>query len=317
MFKNYEEFLSEGIVFQKSGGHIWGFRVEETPHLEELKKATKLKEGDSVKFTGPKYMIKVYVESKPAPANHPKLGHRIDYCQTVITTGEKINKENLTFLRWLTKEDATKYSKMEQSGHDYDWKISGSNASPGILHMSANMLKAFMGVCKNEAGEEVTVSFFTYNPKYQKATPKVPDILPENIIEVLGEKIFRDLGIEDFEITESLFTKTQIVRVKTWFVYVKNHLGENAKVAGPFGKKADAEKKMKEIGEFQGDLDTEKLKRLRLRVDSTEGPKSVFVDAGVSEIPFKEFTSVLRKNYDVEKMANDLRGKIHGKKFNI
>ena len=48
------------------------------------------------------------------------------------------------------------------------------------------------------------------------------------------------------------------------FVYVNNHTGSDSlKIAGPYGKKEEAEKKLKDIGNIKGDLDYDILSKLK------------------------------------------------------
>ena len=59
------------------------------------------------------------------------------------------------------------------------------------------------------------------------------------------------------------------------------------------------------------------LNKLKLRVASKESPESLDVIVQYSNIPHKEFTAALNKNYDTNKLLKDLRGSVKGHKFNI
>ena len=160
---------------------------------------------------------------------------------------------------------------------------------------------------------------FAYNPSYKKGESKVPDTLSIEELEVAAEIVAKDLGIEEFEVLKS--TPEDYVEFKTWFVYAKSHTeSDRVKLAGPFGTKAAAEDRLKELDSKKitdGDLDDKKLSSLKFRVNGRLGSGGLDVSYEFSRIGNKEFTRVFSQNYDRKKLLDEKRGKITGKKFGI
>jgi hypothetical protein len=306
MLKSYGEFLNEGIKFTDTSSYYARFEVSEISNLKELQEKTKLKKGDSLKFTGSQYMLRCEV----LPAS-PK-----DKFSSEIIKGEKINEMNLVFERWVEKKDVEKFAKLDPTS--YDW---GTGYDKPMDH--EKMMNAFLGICKDEKGKEHILSFFTYNPKYVKSEPKVPEVFKKEEMEAICEKLFREMGIESWSVNKKRryhngkFTELYEVDIDTWFVYVRDHKGDAMKVAGPFGKKETAEKRMKELGSTKGDIDYDLMGKLKFRVDAKESPATFFVSSGTTSIPDLEFTRTLKKNYDTGELLKMLRGAVAGKKFGI
>lgn len=302
MLKSFSDFLSEGISYTAGRYGSMQFQVEYLlPHtIEELKKKTGLQKGDPVKFTGNRNLL--------------RLGIQGEHLETRVLKGDELNREGLIFDHWLNETELKKLSNLKKSMGDSFWWEGYTNRKDPFSTLSS----ALLGSCRTPKGEEMILSFFTYNPKYVKSAPKVPEVFTKEELEALCEKILTPAGLE-FSIEKSPYYRkkdTLVVTIHTYYVAVRDNAGES-RVAGPFGTKAAAEKRMKELGETRGDLDTKLLKDLKVRVDASQTPSEFFILSGESNITDQEFTRTLKKLYNTEELLKMLRGKITGKKFNI
>jgi hypothetical protein len=305
MIKSFPDFLSEDISYTRGNYGLRDFDVEQLlpQTLEELKRKTGLKKGDPVKFTGNRYLLSLEVQGESL--------------RTDVLKGEDLNSKELSFERWLDEKELQKLSELKTNlGQSFWWEAYGRGRKRD--HLLSTFASALLASCRTPKGEEMILSFFTYNPKYTKSEPKVPEVFTREELEALCEKILTPAGLEFSIGTNPDYRKrdTLAVTIRTYYVAVRDNVGES-RVAGPFGTEAAAEKRMKELGETQGDLDLKLLKDLKVRVDASQTPSEFFILRGESDITDQEFTRTLKKLYNTEELLKMMRGKITGKKFNI
>ena len=313
-FDNFEN-LNEGLTYPdfKIYKGRYGYRrivtdsypVPTPDERETFLKNTGLKKDDTVVVTGTQYVYTV-----------PPKPDAEGFFNPDFMLGEKINELKLKFVEWCPQPTL---SKIFRNIRKYGTLIMGDNQEQLRVFMSLPL-----AVCKN-GYDELLVAMNKYNPNYVKSEPKKPDILQVDEAKALLSHIMKDLGIEEYQVDKgshrnfgSAASSTYTVVITTWFVYSSSHTGQDTvKVAGPFGTKAAADKKLEEIGKTKGDLDHEKLDKLRLRVNTKESPSRIFVSNEDSHIPDEEFTRTLRKQYDVPALLKQLRGRVLSNKLDI
>jgi hypothetical protein len=309
MIKDFENFVNEAVNAPKQWHHNITYDLLDSAEVEAMKKKMNLKPGDPVLFTGNRWVC----ELKPSISD--LIGYTFD-------KGEDLNSKGYTFVDWATAAEIKTLGKLSTMYHHNNvFSLRPDDTKEEIEQKIDSFL---MAKCKDSNGNQKYLSLHNYNPKYKKAAPKAPDLMDRHQLEAVVAWVAKDLGIEETKILEprdynGTDSSSLQASFTTWFVYTRPHAGDDAKVAGPFGKRADAEKEIERLDSAinrEGDLDQEKLEKLRFRVDAKNPPLKFYAHSHKTSMPNKEFTSSVKKLYG-DDILTKLRGTISGKKFGL
>jgi hypothetical protein len=312
MIKDFENFLNEAVIAPKQWHHNIAYDLLDPVEVEAMKKKMNLKPGDPVLFTGNRWVCEL------KPSKNVGMEEVIGY---TFDKGEDLNTKGYTFVDWATAEEIKSLGKLSTMYHHNNvFSLRDGDTKEVIAQKIDSFL---MAKCKDSNGNQKYLSLHNYNPKYKKAAPKAPDLMDRHQLEAVVAWVAKDLGIEEAKVFEPRnydgADSSLEVSFTTWFVYTRPHAGDDAKVAGPFGKRADAEKETERLDSVisrEGDLDQDKLGKLRFRVDAKNPPLKFYAHPHKTFMPNKEFTSSVKKLYG-DDILTKLRGTISGKKFGI
>ena len=313
MITNFKDFINEGVNAPKQWHHNITYDLLDSTQVEAMKKKMNLKTGDPVLFTGNRWVCVL------SPSGRSEL------TDATFDKGEDLNLKGYTFMNWATVKEIKALGKLSTSYHPQNiFALRDGDTDEKVAQKIDSFLIA---KCKDSSGKEgynvKYLSLHNYNPKYKKGVSKVPELFSRVELEVVVEWVAAQLGIEESSVSESRSNEGAPeglqVNFTTWFVYTRPHAGEDAKVAGPFGKKADAEKEIEKLNSVisrEGDLDQVKLAALRFRVDAKNPPLKFWPNSHYTSMPNKEFTASVKKTYGND-ILTKLRGRISGNKYGL
>ena len=304
----FKDFINEAVLAPKQWHHNIAYDLLDSTQVESMKKKMNLKAGDPVLFTGNRWVCVLN------PGGSGLTSAKFD-------KGEDLNPKGYTFINWATAKEIKALGKLSDSYHQENiFALRDGDTKEKVAQKIDSFLIA---KCKDSSGKETYFSLHNYNPKYKKAVSKVPELFSREELGVVVEWVAAQLGIEESSVYESRSNEGAPeglqVNFTTWFVYTRPHAGEDAKVAGPFGKKADAEKEIEKLNSVisrEGDLDQAKLAALRFRVDAKNPPLKFWANSHYTSMPNKEFTASVKKTYGND-ILTKLRGRVGGAKYGL
>jgi len=317
-FDTYVEFLNEKLKFTE-----YGYQVVGSPNIKELREKTGLKKGDPVKFTATLNMLYSYNSVK----DYRKMNGRGEDVKRYekawpfprAVKGEYINKMNLIFDRWPTEEDVRLWREsLKKDGYRNPELITGLEFHLGICKVpdSGAAVPSYYEeeVRSTSPGAEVVVSFFTFNPKYEKGAPRIPDKFTENELRVVAEKVSKDQGL-DFTVGRKYYSNPVEFEVilALWYVTVGKE-----KLLGPFSSKSIAQKELEELKKTHkqtgGDIDASKQDAWRIS-DKRNNYHEVTYDS--KTYSNAQFTKLVSKMYKKDELLTLLRGKIGARNLGL
>lgn len=315
-FDTYDEFLNEKIKWDQNGD----YKLVGSPNIKELREKAGLKKGDPVKFTPTLNMIYFCNSLKDYRKMNgtDKIMKRYEdrWADPYTVKGEEINKMNLIFDRWPTEGEAQQWiESLKKRGSKNPQSITGLEFHLGICKVpdsGAASPKLYSEKLSTSPGAEVVVSFFTFNPKYEKSVPRIPDKFSENELKAVAEKVSKDQGL-DFSVRELRYSHPGEFEVdlNLWYVTVGKE-----KLLGPFSSKSIAQKELEEFKKTQtgGDIDTSKQDVWRISDKRNNDYKVTYDSKTYSNA---QFTKLVSKMYKKDELLTLLRGKIGAIKLGL
>ena len=311
MITKFEDFINEGVTAPKGYWDIIKYDLLTTEQVESIKKKFGLKAGDPLLFTGNRNVFQ-FLPSMGAPKGASKY---------LFSSGEEFNNKGCVFVEWTTASEIESLGDLVTGSYTQQ-NMFGLQPKDSPKDKAAKINSFLIAKCKDSSGHILYLSLHSYNPKYKKSAPKLPDVMDPVQLEAVMEWVAQQLGIEKYNVTSNKGETDPLnfyVNFTTWFIYTRPHAGDDAKVAGPFGKEADAKKEMEKMNSTikrEGDLDQEKLAALKFRVDAKNSPTAYYVTYNKSSMSNKEFTASVKKTYGDDIMTK-LKGRVAGKRFGI
>lgn len=144
--------------------------------------------------------------------------------------------------------------------------------------------------------------------------------------EALGKAVAEQLGGIEYEISGDQdsyhfhcyvwYVITEISRAGTTEYNSDNSYSSN--IAGPFATEKEAEKRAKELGTTQGDMDLAMMKKWKFKVNAIETPTAFTVKKRQTSLNQKDFTRLAKANLpNYKEIFRDKMGSIQGTKFGL
>jgi hypothetical protein len=282
MIKKYEQFTNEAL---KIGAYSQEWDSLTKGEIENLKGKMNLKKGDPLKFTGPRRMLYL------APNAFR------------VISGHDLEGAPLTFVEWATPDEIRKAVEPGAS-------VGGRYSRKYVKELTDTELESFLiAKCEVPSGYKFTsrvrsygeiggyyyITMFTYNPKYKA---KIPEKLDSQKLKALAELVASSLGT-DLKISGD--EGDEGVRFYTWYISCRNLKGDSSVIAGPFGKKENAEKALEEMKKNvspKGDLEKDLLQSWKVGIGKL-APEDWYVDKSRHHFSNEEFTRAVSKHFDI------------------